>query len=74
MGTALRRLLKLIYVKILFIVLSLAASLLLPIKRLTEVKGCTYSPGHRDPALRGSRITVSISYSIRPGIDQQFSL
>ena len=59
-------------IKILFIVLSLAAALLLPIKRLTEVKGCTYLPGLRDPALRGSRLSLSIIHSIRQGIDHQF--
>ena len=45
--------------KILFIVLSLAAALLLPINSIIEVKSCTYSPGLRDPALRGSRFILS---------------
>jgi hypothetical protein len=37
----------------LFIVLSLAAALLLPMSRIIEVKSCTYLPGLHDPALRG---------------------
>ena len=60
------------YYKIVFIVLSLAAALLLPIKRLLEVKSCTYSPGLRDPALRGNRLALSVSHSIHQGIDHQF--
>jgi hypothetical protein len=48
-------------VKVLFIVLSLAAASMLPINRIIEVKSCTYPPGLRDPALRGNR-SVYIYY------------
>ena len=43
-----------VYVKLLFIVLSLVAALLLPIKRLIEVKGL---PTHRDSATLHSGVT-----------------
>ena len=42
------------YIKVLFIVLSLAVALLLPINRIIEVKSFIYPPGLGDPALRGS--------------------
>ena len=58
-------------IKILFIVLSLAAVLLLPINSIIEVKSFTYPPGLRNPALRGNRITSSISHSICQGIGHQ---
>ena len=53
-----------IHVKLLFIVLSLVASLLLPIKRLIiEVKGL---PTHRDSTTLHSGVTVMISFKITP--------
>ena len=59
--------------KLLFIVLSLATASMLPIKRLIEVKSCTYSPGLREPALRGNnRLALSINHSNHQGIDHQF--
>ena len=44
-----------LYIKVLIIVFSLAAALLLllPMSSIIEVKSCTYPPGLRDPALRG---------------------
>ena len=62
-------------INVLFIVLSLAAVLLLPIKRLNRSQKFAYSPRLCDPALRGNsnnRITSSISHSIYQGIDHQF--
>ena len=61
-------------IKVLFIVLSLAAASMLPINIIIEVKSCTYPPGLRDPALRGNRLSLSISinHSIHQGIDHQF--
>ena len=57
----------------LFLVLSLAAALLLlPINRIIEVKSFTYPPEPCDPAIRGSRITSSINHSIHQGIGHQF--
>ena len=53
-----------IHVKLLFIVLSLVAALLLPIKRLIiEVKGL---PTHRDSTTLHSGVTVMISFKITP--------
>ena len=53
--------------KVLFVVLSLAAELLLPIKRLIEVRSFTYPPGLCDPTLRGNRLSSSINHSIHQG-------
>ena len=61
-----------LYIKVLIIVLSLAAALLLPMSSIIEVKSCTYPPGLRDPALRGNRLALSINHSIHQGIDHQF--
>ena len=61
-----------LYIKVLIIVLSLAAALLLPMSSIIEVKSCTYPPGLRDPALRGNRLSLSINHSIHQGIDHQF--
>ena len=63
-----------LYIKVLIIVFSLAAALLLllPMSSIIEVKSCTYPPGLRDPALRGNRLSLSINYSIHQGIDHQF--
>ena len=60
-------------IKVLFIVLSLVAALLLAINSIIEVKGL---PTHRDSATlkQGNRITLFISRSIRRGIGHQFSL
>ena len=63
---------KQLYIKVLFIVLSLAAALLLPINRIIEVKVWTYLPGLCDPARRGNRLSLSINHSIHQGIDHQF--
>ena len=46
-----------LYIKVLIIVLSLAAALLLPMSSIIEVKSCTYPPGLRNPALRGNRLS-----------------
>ena len=59
--------------KVLFIVLSLAAVLLLPIKRLNRSQKFAYPPRLRDPEeLRGNRISSSISRSIHQDINRQF--
>ena len=54
--------------------LSLAEASMLLISIIIEVKRFTYSPGLRDPALRGNKLALSISHSIRRGRGHQFSL
>ena len=60
------------YNNILFIVLSPAAVLMLPMSRIMVSQKFTYPPGLRDPALRGNRLSSSINHSIHQGIDHQF--
>ena len=59
-------------IKVLFIVLSLAAVLLLPIKRLNRSQKFAYPPELHDPELRGNRISSSNNHSIHQGIGHQF--
>ena len=61
-----------IHMKLLFIVLSPAAASMLPMSRIMVSQKFTYSPGLRDPALRGNRLSLSINRSIHQGIDHQF--